>query len=692
MQRIIREVEPPRPSMRLSASAETLAAVAARRRVEPAKLGQMISGELDWIVMRAMEKDRTRRYETANALGADVRRHLAGDAVAAAPPSRAYLLRKFVRRHRGAVTAAGLVAVALVLGVLGTTLSLWKANWQRTLADNRLSQANAAKLAEAAQRRRAEENERAAVKGRKEAERETRLARALNYVQECTFREYAQAGTVASRFSPAAALEKAATDAARQFADQPELLSAIYQVVGERYYGWGWLKEAERYFESARRLRHADHDTDDADPEALTSAHFLALVREGQGRNGEAEYLFKRVVAARRSVLGESDPETLLSMMRLGDLLAQTGRPAEAEPLLLATLETRATLYRQALMWQGVRASDWIRPVAGSPTLRERAISLCESEYRLADQSGLPGDAPGRARLVGAAYLLAAMNHVKKDDRSAEELLRKVLEWSPDAKGEPNPIRLAVVEDLCDILEATGRSHEARGVYDDFVKRRVATLGEGDPATLYARHCALRRRESGDAPGDALQERQLLVDDMRQTLGETHLYTLESMKALSLALRRAGRREAAFTTIEEALRLARQSFKDQSSIVAELWAAKSTMSDVLVVKVVGVAQFRESPDQPWERLMVGRKLSNTVLLRTGLKSGVELQLLDGSVVFLGALRTVSIVSAVDTKRQSPPFGPGLDPAGYHRYYDIANVGFGQESVIRTSNSTLAIRG
>jgi serine/threonine protein kinase len=86
LQRIIREDEPPRPSTRLSQSMETLATVAAQRRIEPKRLGMMIQGELDWIVMRALEKDRARRYETASGLGADVQRYLAGDAVLAAPP------------------------------------------------------------------------------------------------------------------------------------------------------------------------------------------------------------------------------------------------------------------------------------------------------------------------------------------------------------------------------------------------------------------------------------------------------------------------------------------------------------------------------------------------------------------------------------------------------------------------------
>jgi serine/threonine protein kinase len=112
--RRIREEEPPRPSTRLSDSGERLASIAATRRTEPARLTRLVRGELDWIVMRALEKDRTQRYETANGLARDVRRYLDGDPVEACPPSRWYRLRKFARRHRAALAIAGAFALLLV--------------------------------------------------------------------------------------------------------------------------------------------------------------------------------------------------------------------------------------------------------------------------------------------------------------------------------------------------------------------------------------------------------------------------------------------------------------------------------------------------------------------------------------------------------------------------------------------------
>src|SRR6187455_2282332 len=113
--RMIKEEEPPRPSTRLSDSGEALAAISAHRHMEPSKLTKLVRGELDWIVMKTLEKDRNRRYETANAFAADVQRYLADEPVLACPPSTWYRFRKFARRNKRALTTAALVLLFLVL-------------------------------------------------------------------------------------------------------------------------------------------------------------------------------------------------------------------------------------------------------------------------------------------------------------------------------------------------------------------------------------------------------------------------------------------------------------------------------------------------------------------------------------------------------------------------------------------------
>jgi WD40 repeat protein len=143
MLRMVREVDPPRPSTKVSTS-EALPSIAAMRGIEPEQLKRLLRGDLDWIVMKALEKDRTRRYATANGFTADVLRHLAYEPVLAAPPSRAYRIRKFVRKHRGAVVAASLVVVALLAGIAGTTWGLIRAERARAAEAERVSERDVA--------------------------------------------------------------------------------------------------------------------------------------------------------------------------------------------------------------------------------------------------------------------------------------------------------------------------------------------------------------------------------------------------------------------------------------------------------------------------------------------------------------------------------------------------------------------
>ena len=123
MRRIIREEEPQKPSTRISTT-DAAPSIAAQRNTEPARLAKLVRGDLDWIVMKALEKDRNRRYETANGFAMDVQRYLTDEPVLACPPSMAYRLQKFARRNKVALATTGVVALALVSGML---LATWQA-------------------------------------------------------------------------------------------------------------------------------------------------------------------------------------------------------------------------------------------------------------------------------------------------------------------------------------------------------------------------------------------------------------------------------------------------------------------------------------------------------------------------------------------------------------------------------------
>jgi WD40 repeat protein len=208
MRRIIREQEPVRPSTRLSTMLEgELTTTAEHRHSEPPKLIHLLQGDLDWIVMKCLEKDRARRYETANELAQDIERHLKHEPVAARPPSAAYRVQKFVRRNKLMVAASSAVAAALVLGFVGSTWQAVRAT-QAKREQNRLrEEAEKARDGESAQRR-------LAVEARKLAEQQQYSA-SIGQVQ--------------------ALIEQGQYGRAKQVLAQPSMAS-------RRGWEWGWLE------------------------------------------------------------------------------------------------------------------------------------------------------------------------------------------------------------------------------------------------------------------------------------------------------------------------------------------------------------------------------------------------------------------------------------------------------------------
>jgi tetratricopeptide (TPR) repeat protein len=139
--RKIREEEPPKPSTRLSEAKETLPAISAQRQMEPAKLARLVRGELDWIVMRALEKDRNRRYESASAFAADVEHYLNNETVQACPPSGWYRFGKFARRNRGAIAMTSAAIVALFLAMVGLAVNNWLVTREKVKKEEALDKA-----------------------------------------------------------------------------------------------------------------------------------------------------------------------------------------------------------------------------------------------------------------------------------------------------------------------------------------------------------------------------------------------------------------------------------------------------------------------------------------------------------------------------------------------------------------------
>ena len=252
MLRMVREVDPPRPSTKLS-TAEALPNIAANRSIEPAKLAKLLQGELDWVVMKALEKDRTRRYDTANGFARDIQRYLADEVVEARPPSRGYRLKKFVKRHKIQVIAASLVLLdaagrdrRYVVGHVGgeprsgggTRAGRW-----RTRRQDRRS---AARDAEAEQRA-------VAVVERDKAIAAEAKTRTINnfLTQDLLTQAEPANNAVEDKVTLVEVLDRAADKVGTRFAGEPELASSLRWTIAQTYHGLASWAKAEAQLRAA---------------------------------------------------------------------------------------------------------------------------------------------------------------------------------------------------------------------------------------------------------------------------------------------------------------------------------------------------------------------------------------------------------------------------------------------------------
>src|SRR5262249_42310164 len=181
LRRIIREEEPPKPSTRISTLGKAASTVSMQRKSDLKRLSQSFRGELDWIVMKALEKDRNRRYESASAFAADVQRYLNNEAVQACPPSMSYRLRKFVRRNKGPVLAASVILFVLVAGIVGTSTGMvWALAAERQAVADRDDKDEALQKVVVERDQKEEARREAVAAGKIEAEARKQARKALN--------------------------------------------------------------------------------------------------------------------------------------------------------------------------------------------------------------------------------------------------------------------------------------------------------------------------------------------------------------------------------------------------------------------------------------------------------------------------------------------------------------------------------
>ncbi len=473
--RTIREVDPAKPSTRVSNLGEAATPVAAGRQVNVDSLSKRLRGDLDWIVMKALEKNRTRRYETANSFAADIARYLADEAVEAVPPSAGYQLKKFVRRNRGRVVAAGLLAVTLVAGLAGTTGGLLWAVEQKGLAEDARgeavlaqSQAEAAREEALAARDSAdEERERAeaartlAVEAEGEAQRE--LTRA-NETKRLITDMLASAQPAIALGADTVLLEAILTDTGdRLLAGEVEddlIAAELHQVLAEVYEALADQELADRHGTLAYELRlpllELDH------PDLRSSMWAMSLIHQREGRHAAALELGRQVVEAQRAAIGhEPDAELMLggALANLAYSLSEEDLYEEAEEALLEALEVQGRTYGDldpfrsgmlrnlALLY--AEQGRWDEAAAR----REEAIAADRGFFGL-DHPMIYGNICDTATALYESDRLA----------EAEATVLLALEGQERILPEDHPDLLASRELLVAIYDRTGRSDEARAL------------------------------------------------------------------------------------------------------------------------------------------------------------------------------------------------------------------------------------
>jgi len=545
LQRIIREVEPPKPSTRLSAL-ETLASVAACRSVEPRRLLQLINGELDWIVMKALDKERGRRYETASEFASDVQRYLTDRPVAAGPPSRIYALKKMVRRHRMAFTTTLGVSAALAGA---TAISVVQA--VRATRATKLAQENAARA------------DLEAANARSEAAKQTAVNQFLQDILAAT--NPLLTTTDAPRGRDVTVLQ-ALNGAARRLEagtlkDQPEVEAAVRTTLGNTYHDLGEYQAAEIHLRAAMEIMQRLYGTEHR--YVAMSMNNLAGLLEDRGKPAEAEPLLRQSLEIGRRVLGEDNRDTNAARSNLAALLAAKGNLPEAE-----------ALYRQALATNRRLLGDANPDVA---TNLNNLGMLLQDEGKLADAEPMLREALAtRRKLLGLVHPsiatslnnLALLLEAQGNLSEPEPMLRESLAMRRQLFAQQHPVIASSLNNLGRLLLEKGQFAEAEALFREALAMRRKLLGDDHPSVALSMSSLGRAlHEQGKlADAEVLQREALAI--YRKRLGDMHPDVAMSLNNLAGVLRDQGKLSEAEALFREALQIRRAKLGNEHPTLA----------------------------------------------------------------------------------------------------------------------------
>ncbi len=553
MRRIIREESPPKPSTRLSTlDDDARVTIADKRQSNPQVLGRELRGDLDWIVMKALEKDRGRRYESASAFAQDIVRYLHHEPVEAAAPSAAYRVRKFVQRHKGPVTAAAAIAVLLVTG---TTVSTWLA----VRAIDAEGQAVRNLAAAEAERDRATEAEQRAKRAESraidnlviaETERDERAiaardAKAIAAFFVDVFRR-PNPRLDGRTITVKQALDRAAAQIETDLTIAPHRKARLRVALGDTYYGLGLFNLAADQLEQARGVFERDLGSDN--PETLLAMERLAFVYHDQGRREDAAALREHVLERRLESLGPEAPDTIKAMNNQANSYADAGEDAQA----LAIREEVLRLSRQVL------GQDHQFTLTAM-------TNLANSYHR----AGRRGDALQLREAVVPAYeahfgprypdTIKAMSNLANSYSSFERydkalrIRERVAKLSPQVLGEDHPDTLVALENLATSYYHADRLDAARDLRERVVELRTRYYGAQDTRTLIAMGNLANAYNALGRQQDALDLREQVAQAFERKLGRLDMHTLIALHNLANSYQETGRWDESLALRNEVL-------------------------------------------------------------------------------------------------------------------------------------------
>jgi serine/threonine protein kinase/Tfp pilus assembly protein PilF len=494
IQRVIRETDPPKASTRLSGLGDTQTSIAELRKTDPISLHRELKGDLDWITMKAMAKDRTHRYASASELTADIERYLKHEPVVASPPRTLYKIRKYIRRHKVGVTAAFLVIIAVFIGITGTTIGLLRA---------KKAEKRAVEEAETAQQASDFLVELFTVSDPGEARGNSITAREI--------------------------LDKGARKIEEELQEQPRIQSRLMETMGRVYRNLGLYTLAAPVLEKSLSLKRKVYGEEHL--EVAASLHTLAVLYDIQGKYQEAESFFRQSLAIKEKILGQDHLDISKSLNSIAVVSMNQGKYDEAESYFEQSLAIKEknlepdhpnlgiTLANLGIFYHQQNKLEKAEP------LLKRALSISEKAHG----EDHP-DVAASLNNLGSLY-----EDVGKSEEAEPLYERALAIWEKTLGPEHSDVGIAL-HNLANLYRDQGKYDKAESYYVRSEAIFKKALGEEHPYVAYSfrEQANLYRNKEQYNEAKSLYKRALEL--FEESMGKDHLNVAETLEQYALLL------------------------------------------------------------------------------------------------------------------------------------------------------------